>query len=98
MIQMKGVNAGARSLADNEVDAKILHRRVQNFFDGGLEAMNFVEEENFAQFERGENGGEIAFAFEERASAGLDGNVEFVGDDFCERGFSQSRRAIEEKM
>jgi len=49
--------------------------------------MNFVEEENFAQFERSENGGEIAFAFEERAGAGLDGNVEFVGNDLRERGF-----------
>ena len=94
MIQMKGVNAGARSLADDEIDAEIFHRRVQNFFDGGLEAVNFVEEENFAQFERSENGGEIAFAFEERASAGLDGNVELVGDDLRERRFSQAWRAI----
>ena len=91
---MKGVNAGARTLTNNEVHAKIFHRRIENFFDGGLEAMNFVEEENFAQFERGENGGEIAFAFEERAGAGFNGNVEFVGDDLRERGFSQSWRAI----
>ena len=94
MIQMKGVDAGAGPLTDNEVHAKILHRWIENFFDGGLEAMNFVEEENFAQFERSENGGEIAFAFEERASAGLDGNVELVGDDLRERRFSQAWRAI----
>jgi len=35
MIEMKGMDAGARALADNEVHAKIFHRRIENFFDGG---------------------------------------------------------------
>ena len=67
MIQVEGMNARARALADDEIDAKIFHGRVENFLDGGLKAMDFVEKENFLGLERGEYGGEVAFAFEERA-------------------------------
>ena len=45
------MDARAGPLADDEIDAKIFHRRIQNFLDGGLKAVNFVEKENFAQFE-----------------------------------------------
>src|SRR5258707_195279 len=62
MVQMKRVNARARSLSDDQVDAKILHRGVEDFFDGGLQAVNFVEEKYFAGFQRGENRGQITFA------------------------------------
>ena len=60
--------------------------------------MNFVEKENFLGLERREDGGEVAFAFEERTGAGFDGDVEFVGDDLGEGGFSESRRAIEKNV
>src|SRR5712664_2257430 len=71
MVQMKWVNARARSLSDDQVHAKILHRRIEHFFDGGLQAVNFVEEKYFAGFQRGENRGQIAFAIEQRARAGF---------------------------
>src|SRR5260221_5259653 len=48
MVQMKWVNARARSLSDDEIDAKILHRGIKHFFDRGLQAVNFVEEKHFA--------------------------------------------------
>lgn len=98
MVQVEGMNARARTLADDEIDAKVLHGGVKNFFDGGLEAMNFVEKENLLGFERREYGREVAFAFEERTSAGFYGDVELVGDDLGERGFSESRRAIEKNV
>src|SRR5882762_196968 len=75
MVQMKRMNARARSLSDDEIDAKILHRRIEHFFDCGLQAVNFVEEKYFAGFQRGENRGQIAFAIEQRAGAGLDWNI-----------------------
>jgi hypothetical protein len=98
MIEMKWMNAGAGTLANNEIDAKIFHGRIEDFFDGGLQAMNFVEKENFFFFERGEDGGEIAFAFEERASAGFDRDGEFIGDDLRERGFAEAGRAVEKNV
>ena len=65
MAQLKRMNARARALADDQVDSKIFHGGIENFFDGGLQAVNFVEKENFFGFERSENRGQIAFAFEQ---------------------------------
>ncbi len=45
------MDAGSRALADDEVDAKIFHGGIEDFFDGGLEAMDFVEKENFLGLE-----------------------------------------------
>jgi hypothetical protein len=98
MIQVEGMNARARPLSDDEIDAKVFHGRVKNFLDGGLQAMNFVEKENLLGLKRGEYGREVSFAFEKRTSAGFYGDVELVGDDLSERGFSESRRAIEKNV
>src|SRR5580692_2051045 len=92
------MNAGAGALADDEIDAKIFHGGVEDFFNGGLETMNFIEKENFLFFEGGKDGGEIAFAFEERSGAGFDGDGEFVGDNLRESGFAQARRAVKEDV
>ncbi len=72
--EWKGMNARAGSLPDDEVEAKIFHGGIEDFFDGGLQAMDFVEKENFLGFEGGEDGSEVAFALEQRAGAGLDGD------------------------
>ena len=98
MVEMEGMNARAGALADDEVHAKIFHGGIEDFLDGGLQAVNFVEEEYFLFFEGGEDGGKVAFAFEERAGAGLDGNIEFVGDDLGERGFAEARGTVEKNM
>ncbi len=98
MVQVEGMNARARPLSDDEIDAKVFHRGVKYFFDGGLEAMNFVEKKNLLGLERREYGREVAFAFEERTGAGFYGHVEFVGDNLGERSFSEPRRAIEEDV
>src|SRR5208283_3166400 len=56
------------------------------------------EKEDFLFFEGGENGRKVAFAFEQRAGAGLDGNIEFVGDNLGQRGFAEARRTVEENV
>src|SRR5579862_4107132 len=79
MHQWKGMDTGTWALADDQVHAKIFHCGVKNFFDGRLQAVNFIEEENFFAFQRGENGGQVTFAFQEGAGAGLYGDLEFIG-------------------
>ena len=98
MAEGKRMNAGAGTLANDEVDAKIFHRGIENFFDGRLQAMNFVEKENLFGFEGGENRGKVAFALEERAGAGLDGHIQFVGDDLRQGGFAKARGAVEQNV
>ena len=98
MTEMEGMDARARSLANHQVDAKIFHRGVENFFDGGLKAMDFVEKKYLARLEGRKDGGEVALAFEKRAGAGLDGNIEFVGDNLRERGFAKAGRAVQKDV
>jgi hypothetical protein len=98
MVEVEGMDARTGALADDEIDAKIFHGGVEDFFDGGLQTMDFIEEEDLFFFQRSEDGGEVAFAFEERAGAGFDGDLEFIGDDLGEGGFAEARRAVEENV
>ena len=67
VLQLIGMNARAGALADNQVNAKILHRGIENFFERGLQAVNFVEKEKIARVERSQHGGHVALFFEQRA-------------------------------
>ena len=42
------MSARARAGADENIKAEILQRGVENFFDIGLQAVDFVNEENLA--------------------------------------------------
>ena len=92
------MNPRSRPLADNQVYAKIFHRRVQHFFYRRLQAMNFIEEENFLGFERSQNRGQVALALQQRTRAGFDRHNEFVRDDLRQRGLAQSRRPVEQHV
>ena len=92
------MDARARTLPDNEIHAKIFHGGIKDFFHGWLEAMNFIEEEDFALFKRSEDGREVAFAFEKWAGAGFNGDVKLVGQNLCERGLAEAGRTIKEDV
>ncbi len=66
------MNPRTRSLANNQVHAKIFHRGIQYFLDGGLQAVDFIQKENFLFFERREDRCQITFALQQRSGAGLD--------------------------
>src|SRR5579863_5751908 len=93
---MEWVNARAGPLADDQIDTKILHRWIEDFFDSGLQAMDFVEEENFFLFERSQNGGKVTFAFEQRAGAGFDGYIQLVGNDLRQSRLAEAGRTVEQ--
>jgi len=73
--EWKRMDARARSLANDQVDAKIFHGRVQHLFDSRLQPVDFVEKENFLGLERSKDGREVAFALQQRTGAGFDGNI-----------------------
>ena len=54
-----GVRARAGSGSDQDVHAEILERRVQHFFDIGKQPVDFVDEEDLARANVGEDAGEI---------------------------------------
>ena len=97
-IELVRMDPRAGALADDQVDAKIFHGRVEDFFHGGLQPMNFVEKEKILGVERSEHGGEVALFFEQRAGADFYGGAHFVGQNLGEGGFAQARRAVEQDV
>src|SRR5271156_2585007 len=97
-IELVRMDPRAGALADDQVDAKIFHGWVEDFFHGGLQAMNFVEEEKILGVERSEDGGEVALFFEQRAGADFYCGPHFVGENLGQGGFAQARRAVEQDV
>ena len=49
--QVEPNRASRRALADQEIELEIFHRRIEDLFDGGREAMYLIDEEHVASFE-----------------------------------------------
>ena len=56
-----------RPFADDEIELKILHRRIEDFLDRRIEAMDLVDEQHIALFEIGEERRKIAGLGDHRA-------------------------------
>ena len=52
--------ARRRSLADDEIELKVLHGRIEDFLDRRIEPVDLVDEQHVAVFEIGEEGCEVA--------------------------------------
>ena len=64
--------ARRRPLADDEVELEILHRRIQHFLDGRLQAVDFVDEQHVARLQVGQDRGEVAGALDHRPGGGAE--------------------------
>ena len=47
-LHVHGVSARGRALADHDVELVVFERGVEDFFERGLQAMDFVDEEHLA--------------------------------------------------
>src|SRR5439155_6680832 len=50
---------GGGALADDDVEAEVLHRRVQDLLDGAGEPVDLIDEEHVAVLEVGQDGGQV---------------------------------------
>ena len=85
--------ARRRALADHDVDLEVLHRRVEHLFDGRVEAVDLVDEEDVALLQVGEQAGDVDLALERRPRRGVHAHAELVGDDAGQRRLAQAGRA-----
>src|SRR5215472_4561935 len=92
------MNPRARALADHEIDAVVLHRGIHHFFDRWHEAMNFIEKENLARLERGQDRGQVPLALEKRPGAGLNVHAQLARDDLRERRLAEAGWAVEQNV
>jgi hypothetical protein len=74
-------------LAHQDVELEVLHGRVEDFLDDVVEPVDFVDEQDVARFEVGQDGGEVAGALDHGAR-GVDVHAQFVRDHVSERGLA----------
>ena len=90
--------AGGRTLAEDQVELKVLHCGIEHFFDGASQAMDLVDKQDVAVFEFREDRREVATFFERWTRRDVDLRVHLVRDDARQRGLSKSRRAGEQQV
>ena len=90
--------ARRRSLADDEVELKILHGRIKDLLDHRIEAMDFVDEQHVALFEIGEQRREIAGLGDHRPRRGAEIDGKLARHDLRQRGFAEPGRADEQDV
>ncbi len=101
--RVKGCSAilterAARAFADDEIEFEILHRRIEDFLDRGIEAVNLVDEQHVARFEIGEDGGQIAGLGQHRPRGRAEVDTEFARHDLRQRGLAETGRAGKQHM
>ncbi len=60
--------------------------------------MDFIDKEDIVAFEVGEDGGEVAGAFDGGSGGGFNINADLGGDDMGEAGLAQAGRAVEQDV
>ena len=95
-VHRHGARAGAG--ADEDIHAEIFQRGVDHFLHVGLQAMNFIDEENFAFLNIAEDADQVEFLLQHRTGGLLPADSQLRRDDARERGFAQAGRAVEEHV
>ena len=90
--------ARRRALADDEIELKILHRRIEDFLDRRIEPVDFVDEQHVALFEIGEQRREIAGFGDHRPRGGAEIHAELARHDLRQRRLAEARRADEQHV
>ncbi len=83
--------ARRRTFADHQVELEILHRRIENFLDRRVQAMNFVDEEHIALFEIGQKRCEIAGLRDHRPRRRAEADAQFLRHDLRQRRLAETR-------
>jgi hypothetical protein len=80
------------SLADDQVQDVVLHRRIEDLLHIGRQAVDLVDEQHVARFEIGQDGRQIAGLGQHRPAGGAEADAQLAGDDLGQGGLAQSRR------
>ncbi|EEZ75249.1 hypothetical protein NEILACOT_04699 [Neisseria lactamica ATCC 23970] len=89
---------GGGSFAYHNVEPVVFERGIEDFFDNGAEAVDFVDKQYVVRIKIGQKGGEVAGAFEDGAAGLAQIYAQFFGDDVRQCGFTQPRRAEEQDV
>ena len=83
------IDTRRRSGIDDDVQPVILHRRIEIFLDGRVQAVDFVDEKDVALLDVGEDSGEVARLFDLRAGSRMELGARRFGNQVGQRGFAR---------
>ena len=92
-LQVDPDRARGRALADDQVELKILHRRIEDLLDRRRQAVDLVDEQDVARLQVGQQRREVAGALDHRARGGAEADPELAGDDLRQRRLAEARAA-----
>ena len=90
--------ASRRTLVYHDIDAVILHRRIEILLYHRRKSVDFIDKEHIVGLQRGKDSRQIARLIEHRTRCNLESYAQFVGNNIAQRGLTQSRRTMEERM
>ena len=73
--------ASRRTAVYHDVDAIVLHRRVQIFLHDGLQAVDFVDEQDVVGLQACQQSCQVARLVEHGAARKLEAHTQLIGDD-----------------
>ncbi len=83
---------------DDEVELKVLHRRIEDLLDRRVQPMDLVDEQDVARLEIGELRGEIAGLGDHRAGGRAEIDAELARHDLGERRLAEAGRPDEQHV
>ena len=89
---------GAGPLADDDVDAEVLHRHVEHLLGRPRHPVDLVDEEHVALVEPGQDRGEVAGVGDRRTAGDAQRRGHLGGDDHRQRGLAEPGRPAEQHV
>ena len=89
---------GVDALAERQVDAKILHCRIEELLDRLGQPVNLVDEQHRPLLGVGEIGNDVLGGGQRRAAGDLEADAQIAGNAHRKGGFSQARRPVEQDV
>ena len=96
--ERQGDRGRAGSLADDHIDAKVLHREVEHFLGRARQAVDLVNKEDVAFLQARQDSGQVARMLDGGAGGQTQRRPHLGGDDHGERRLAQTGRACEQDM
>ena len=98
MRQVKTHAARRRTFADNNIQRKVLHRRIEDFLYRFREAVDFINKQNVILAKIRQYRCQISLTLNRRTTRHADIHVQLVGNNIRQRRFAEARRAEEQHM
>ena len=87
-----------RPFVNHDVNAVVLHRRIEVLLHDGAETVYLIDEQHIVRFEAREQPCEVTGFVQHRTAGYLESHAKLIGDDITQGRLTQARRAEEQDV